>query len=74
MDAQSTSSQSKVKLKLVISSTTASPVTSYTQPIDCPFSIQISLEKVFVRPVKSSQIVNLNSTQAPVIDLSLSEK
>ena len=49
MDAQSTSSQSKVKLKLVISSTTASPVTSYTQPIDFPFSIQISLKNVFVQ-------------------------
>ena len=59
MDLQSTSSQSKVKLKLVISSTTASPVTSYTQPIDCPFSIQISLEKVFVGSVNRSQIVKL---------------
>ena len=71
---QSTSCQLKVKLKLVMFSTTASPVISYTQPIDFPFSIQISLKKVFVGPEIRSQIVNLNSTQAPEIDLSLSEK
>ena len=61
--AQSTSSQLKVKLKLVMFSTTASPVISYTQPIDFPFSIQMLLENSFVwTPGNTeSQTTNLNS-------------